>query len=1450
MVHYNFQTLSNQAFKFFCYSNHRIGFYACIKPMHHLSPQHARGKEPEITIFNRFKLVACTMNFQKAILLSAVLLVILLSSPAQQKDIKFTSLTTEDGLSSNTVNAILKDRYGMIWFATEDGLDRFDGTRFTVYRHRPDDPASVQANEILSLHEDKQGNLWVGTSGGSLSLYDRSADAFINFPSSGKSSTFPNNVIRSICSDHTGKIWVAHFDGVNILDPRTGQVTSIPLAGSPPGIPFKAICIRLFEDSFQNMWIGTAEGLYRYSFQHKSLELFAHAAQDAASISGNNINAIAQDRYGNLWVGTDKGLSMLPPGSSRFINYTRKENDPTSLGSNFINSIAADGDTLWIGTSEGLNILDRKTGEMAKFEPDQRNIHSLTAWSVRCIYIDKQGIYWLGTIRGGVDKYDKNLNLFNYIRSNVFDAKGLNAPIVSCFAEYEPEKVFVGSDSKGLSIFDLKTRLFRHINIRPSQTQQTDRLSVMAMQMSSTKKLLVGTASNGLFVYDPVSGNVKQVTRGTAGTDLNSNEIYAITELRNGNIMIGTNGEGINLLNKDYKVILRYTPHPTLPGDRLLPFNGYIRDIKEDRNGNIWIATHGGGLGVLTTATQAFANLNTRNSKIPNDKITTLMEDSRGFIWAGTFGAGIACINESNMHIELLSEKEGLQNSSIYKIIEDQAGIIWVSTNEGISSINIKTNKINNFNYHNGLQHNNFVRGAGIRLPNGELLFGGLDGFNYFHPSNLIKNTNIPPVVFTGLRVSNQYVKASGAGPITAHISVARQINLDYKQNFALDFVGLSYTSAEQNRYAYKLEGFDKDWIYVGNTTSAAYTNLDPGDYVFRVRAANNDGVWNNVGSSVKVHVQPPIWRTTWAYIIYVLLLLGILAYIRHKGIRKIHRKFAAEQKRNYEEQEKREAERIHELDSQKIKFLTNLSHEFRTPISLILGPVDSLIEKENNIQSFRQLDMIKRNGRRLLNLVNQLLDFRKMEEHELKLQLAEGELVGFVKEVGDSFKDLAERKKMDFVYTSQLDKLNVFFDHDKLERVLFNVLSNAFKFTRPGGKIILEIKNTENTDGLNTDELKRWVSIRISDTGIGIPEEKKEKIFDLFYQDDTDASILNQGSGIGLTITKEFVKMQGGTIRIESEAGVGTAFNIVLPFAVCPSTMAANTCTAEIVADETVTGEYQHAGGNGDAGMVQNETCSILLVEDNDDFRFYLKDQLQFQHKVLEATNGIEGWKKALAHHPQLIVSDISMPEMNGTDLCRKIKADKRTSHIPVILLTALTGDQAQLEGLRTGANDYITKPFHVGVLNEKIKNLLVLNNTLKNTYSKQFKTAAPQVEIHSADEALIQSIAAYLEENLSNSQLSVNELSKHVGMSRSSLYAKLLELTGQTPVEYIRSVKLEKAAVLLEKSDMNISQIAYSVGFATPNYFAKSFKSKFNVLPSEYASRMRKERKKDDSL
>ncbi|TWI80142.1 signal transduction histidine kinase [Lacibacter cauensis] len=1361
------------------------------------------------------------------------------SIAAAQEDINFTTLTTKEGLSSNNINAILKDRFGFMWFATDDGLDRFDGANFKVYRNNPTDSTSLQANEVLSLHEDKDGNLWVGTSGGSLSLYNRKQDAFVNFPHRPAEGAIRNNVVMSICSDFQGKLWIGHFDGINIMDKKTHRISDFKPGN---GSRFTKTCNALFEDSKQRMWIGTPDGLFLYDKHTNSLVPFRHNLLDAASLSSNHVLTITEDKDGNLWVGTTNGLNMLLSNGKGFTRFIHNEGNKQTLNSNYIYSIAVDDfNKLWIGSSKGLNILDAKTKTITGYSFDPRNTNGLSSNNIHTVYLAKEGICWLGTFLGGICKYDKNLNLFNLIQSNPFDNQGLNAPIVTSFAEAKDGRVFVGTDNGGLSLFDPKTRLFRQINIR-SKRPESKHLAIITLTMTSNDELFIGTFDDGLFIYNQASGKYEQLLPGTKTSDIASNQIYAIREDRKGNKWIGTNGNGIFVMNNANEQVFRLTPHPTLPTDINLPVNAYIRDIVEVRNGNIWIATHGGGIAVYNPVSKKFSIYTTQNSKLPNDKVLTLLEDKNRNIWAGTFGGGLALFKQQNGQFVSLSEKDGLTNNNVYKIIEDQNGLLWISTNKGLSSFDTKARIINNYNYHNGIQHNTFILGSGLRLKNGDLFFGGHEGFNYFNPANLKKNTAIPPVIITDLKISNRSVVPSENGPIKENITTATEITLDYKQNFALSFVGLNFTAPEQNQYEYKLEGFDKDWINIGNASTVSYTNISPGKYIFRVRASNNNGVWNTKGTSIKIYVRPPFWQTIYAYFFYTLLIVGALIYFRHRSVEKIRRKFLLEQESFRAEQERKEAERIHELDQLKLKFLTNLSHEFRTPISLILGPVDSLIEQEKNNTFRLQLNMIKRNGKRLLNLVNQLLDFRKMEEQELKLQPKEGELISFLKEVYDSFLDLSERKKIDFSFTSNTEQFHTVFDHDKTERILFNLLSNAFKFTLEGGSIRFEIEK----EIYNQETNSTLISMKVQDTGIGIPHDKQEVIFERFFQNNTAASILNQGSGIGLSITKEFIRMHGGTITVESEPGKGSTFVIQIPYTELPASQKTEK-PGEIL---TFTTEEDVNKTDEDITINTNTQDAatmptVLLVEDNDDFRFYLKENLRLNYKVIEATNGMEGWQKALAVHPSLIVSDISMPHMDGIELCKKIKADKRTSHIPVILLTALTEEKSQIKGLKTGASDYITKPFNFEVLHAKIKNLLLLNDTLKNTYLKRVEVLPQKAEVESSAEKLIQTIVLYIENNLTDTQLSVENLSKHVGMSRSTLYSKLLELTGQTPVEFIRSVKLDKAAHLLETSELTIAEIAYSVGFSTPNYFAKSFKAKFNMLPSEYIAKMRNKKR-----
>ncbi|HJT73294.1 MAG TPA: two-component regulator propeller domain-containing protein [Chitinophaga sp.] len=1354
---------------------------------------------------------------------SAVLLCIYFAcstfhATAQTDSINFTSLTSKNGLSSNTVNAILKDRYGWMWFGTEDGLNRFDGSRFTVYRHKENEPNSLPVNDITCLHEDKAGNLWVGTNGGSLNLYDRKNDAFINVNIYEGGYVLKGSTIRTICSDDAGRLWIGCYKGLYIIDPATGKLCRLPAAMRKDSLSFTRQVNYLYRDSQHTFWIGTANGLFRYD---KYIRLYRHSDADSNSLICDNIKTISEDGNGNIWIGTSKGLSMLRRDGNNFRNFRHRDDDPGSINCNQVFAIAADANRgkLWIGTEEGLCILDPVTGLITRIAPDKRRSYGLTGKSLRSIYIDPQGIYWLGLYQGGISKYDKNLALFQLRQSNVFDVNGLNSSVVTSFAESNDNRVFIGTDGGGLNVFNRKSGLFSHMPLF-SGGQKISSLTILSMEMDRNNQLWIGSYGMGLFRLNPATGSCRRFQQGSGTATLNNNDIFCIKEAREGDIWIGTNGGGVNVYNSRNDRFHTYNSGPGSTSNTSIPLNGYIRGIEEDENGDMWIGSYGTGIVRVNPKTGTSRLYNKLNSDLPANVVLCLLRDSHNNIWVGTAGGGLSLLNKQTGRFLSYSEKDGLSNAVVYKILEDNNGILWTSTNTGISSFDVKTRRFTNYSHFNGVQNNNFVLGSGIRLRDGEIYFGGLDGFNFFNPRLLPRNKSIPAVVLTELRVANQPVIPSSDGPIQEQVSIANRINLNYKQSFSLSFTALDYTSAQQNTFAYKLEGFDKDWNYVGASKTASYTNLDPGDYTFRVKVKNSDGVWNTKGASIAVHIRPPLWRTVYAYMFYVVLAIGIFLFYRHKTLQKLKRKFAAEQEQRRIEQQQKEAAIARQMDEMKIRFLTNLSHEFRTPISLIMGPVDNLLLRKHDEVTSGQLQMVRRNARRLLNLVNQLLDFRKMEENELAIHASEDEAIGFIKEVFDSFKDLSERKKISYSFSASVERLFIHFDHDKLERILFNLLSNAFKFTPAEGSVKIALSTAEHS----TDEKKIWLNICVSDTGIGIPESKKEKIFERFFQINS-ASVLNQGSGIGLSITQEFVKMQGGTIGVESKQGTGTTFKVSLPFHLAEIPVPEISYPAE---QETIT--------------EPSDKPVILLVEDDDEFRAYLKDNLRRFFKVIEAGNGKEGWQKALAHHPLIVISDITMPVMDGIQLSNKIKADKRTNHIPVILLTALTGEKEQLKGLATGANDYVTKPFNFEILYSRIRNLLLLNHSLKATYSRQIQVHVPEKDIESPDALLMKDIRSYIEGHLIDSQLSVDQLSRHVGMSRSSLYSKMLELTGQSPIEYIRSVKLEKAAVLLEKSGLNMAQVAYETGFATPNYFAKSFKAKFNMLPSQYASSKRK--------
>jgi signal transduction histidine kinase/DNA-binding response OmpR family regulator len=938
-------------------------------------------------------------------------------------------------------------------------------------------------------------------------------------------------------------------------------------------------------------------------------------------------------------------------------------------------------------------------------------------------------------------------------------------------------------------------------------------------------KLWIGTFFGGLNCFD---GNkfTRYQHRADDPSSLSDESVWEIFEDSKHQLWIGTLSGGVNLFNRKTKTFTRYS-HPQ---EKAL-VSTYTSTIMEDRQGNLWFGTSL-GIDVLMKDSGNIVHFESEKNNLTSlvSNVTLgILEDSKKRMWIGTAGGLSVWQKETNRFINF-TEKDGLPHNTIMAMEEDAEGRLWLSTSNGLACATPVTAgdsiqlRFTNYSEADGLQGQRFNEDASIRLSTGELVFGGDNGFNIFKPENIGHGRNIPRLVFTDFQLFNQSIHPGSNGDnhftLSSSITTNPSIVLAASDNvFSIEFAAIDFTQPSKTKYKYKLEGFNDDWLPAdANNRRVTFTNLDAGNYIFRVIATNHDGTWNEEGISLSIKVLPPFWKSAKAFFIYMLVLFLAL-YVTRKLIQHGERmKFAIKQQQE-------EATRSRELDMMKTKFFTNVSHEFRTPLSLIVSPLEKLSDQVKDTDQRKNIDLIQRNTKRLLNLVNQLLDFRKMEVHDIRFHPSGGDIIQFVRETVYSFLDLSEKKNIKLTFESNTSSLEAIFDHDKVEKILFNLLSNAFKFTMGNGAISVIVDVKELSEN-NT------IEITVKDSGIGIPPEKHELIFERFFQNELPTSLVNQGSGIGLAITKEFVRIHGGTIRVESEPGKGSSFIVELPLKKLVNAV-----------HETVSEPMNSAADiQKENDAIAGDKPLILLVEDNEDFRFYLKDNLKVYYSVIEAETGEEGWKKTISQYPDLIVTDVMMPDMNGTELCKKIKSDQRVSHIPVILLTARSGEEQRLEGFEVGADDYIPKPFSFPILESRIRNLISLRKGLHKLLAKKNGIKASEIQITSLDEQFIARVVEAIEKNIANSELTVLDLSRELGVSRAQFFRKVQELTGKAPLELIRSIRLQHAAQLLEKSQLSVSEVAYRVGFNNPKYFARHFKDQYHVLPSAYANGKRR--------
>lgn len=1068
-------------------------------------------------------------------LILAFLLILL--SPSinygQNNNYKFKYLTVDDGLSHRTVYNIIRDSKGFLWVATRGGLNRYDGAQFKVFRHQPENKSSLSCNIVRIIHEDSRGNIWLGTEDKGVDLYLRNKDKFYNYPLKAKSESNDNLRVKSIYEDSRGEIWVANNAGLFRFDTKADGF--ILIRNKNTANRRVSYISSIHEDKNGYLWFGTRHGLEKYDLVNNSFSSY----NDTFKYENRNsrICCIVEDTINNgLWLGTSNhGLKYFDLETKQYPDKKRLYKENNRLSSNNVSAMHfLDSNTLIIcNTEQGVDIINLLNDSLS-YSSEENNIGSISENTVSSVYEDYQNILWFGTWGNGICYLNKNQKAIRHYKKE-FDNSGLNHNKVYPLLEDTNGNIWIGTIN-GLDYFDRSANKFYH-NKKVQLDKEINGVTIRSGLIDSENNLWIGTHTGKVYLFDP-NGNRMDFSNNRNVMSLGNVHIFNIYEDSHKNIWIGTWGNGLHLYNKQMGVFKKQANT-----------GRFIRTIFEDSEKNLWLGTTQG----LQLADSSKSNYTTFRStegdsnSLSNSAVTDIFEDKNGGLWIGT-EYGLNHFNSSTKSFTRFNSTDGLPNNRIFGILEDDNNYLWISTSKGISKIGIgyedgkngtEKGKVfisncTNYTSDDGLQSNQFNYSSRLKTKDGEMFFGGIKGLNSFYPEKIINNKFVAPVVIDDFKLFNNSVNTGDADSILHKaISETEEIVLRHDQSFfALEYAALNFESPTKNQYAHKLEGLDKDWIYTGNNRIASYTGIKPGNYIFRVKASNNDGVWNEEGTSIKITIKPPFWETTPAYIAYIIALLSIVLYFRHQ--------FLARQKLKIQnELERINAKKNQEISSIKLQFFTNVSHELRTPLTLILGPLEKLIAEKPIIDSENRLplyNLMQRNAQRLLRLVNQLLDFRKLEAGELRLKVSYTDIVAFIRNVANFFNFQAENRNIVFTINTEAEEKQAGVDPDKLEKIIFNLLSNAFKYTPDGGKIEINIRFDKD------------IVISISDNGIGIGKENLQNIFKRFYQVPKTQTIDKEGTGIGLALTKEMVELHKGQISVESEADKGTCFTIRIP--------------------------------------------------------------------------------------------------------------------------------------------------------------------------------------------------------------------------------------------------------------------------------------------------------------
>lgn len=1330
-----------------------------------------------------------------------------------------------EAISNSFVRCFFKDSRGFMWFGMADGLIRYDGTNAYRYEHNPHDRASLCHNSINAIVEDERQKLWIGTASG-LCIYDPEKDCFVNVDSLKQNKNHLNNsFITALSFDLKRRLWIGtHGGGVNIYDPETHVFTyrhdpAVGKASSPRNYINSMLRVN------DQTWCATKGGLILFNTIKTAAAPLTFAGE---GLPTRQFTQLVPDKAGNIWTTSVNGeIFKLVPANGYF-TVNQVFSGLHRFGASWNNIVALNIDrkgNLWIGGEHtGLNYLNTTSGELTQYLAEESNPTVLPTNSIRSVYVDDTGLTWIGTFDRGAYAIDNQAGKFNHVQYGAYKPTDLAGKRIRSFAEDHQGNVWLAIEGVGLARIDGKTRAFQKCS---DINKQLTNKYVTALICDRNGNLWIGTGGHGIYKLNLTTHQL--TSYGLQSGGFGDNKTSCLYEDKSGMIWAGSAGSGLFYFDELAKRFVVLSEQ--MKSNYITP-TSYVSSILEDSDGILWVGTMYGLYALRRDHDHAyiyqwFIQTDSAGS-LSSSAVQALYEDHEKNLWIGTTDNGLNVKAPGENVFKRYGKPEGLVSNTIRAILADASGNLWVSANMGLSKFDQHTKRFINYSRKDGLSSNDFYPGACLRSSTGQLFFGNNNGFNAFYPDSIRNTGGKPRVYLADIKINNQAVGIGVPGsPLTKHISLTSELELSYQQrSFIIDFAAIQFGPSPRQSYAYKLEGFDKDWHYTGSNHAATYTNLDPGQYIFLAKASQGDGTWNEPPTRLEINIRQAPWKTAWAVCIYVTLIVALIFFAVKIRIDRVSMK-------NQLALERLAREREHELSESKTQFFTNISHEFRTPLSLILMPLESLISSHQVSTSVKErVSTAYKNANKMMRLVNELMDFNKIESGTLKLHPRHGELIAFITEVASLFSDVADKRNITFSVRTELTLLKGWFDRDKLERMLVNILSNAFKFTPDGGQITVII-NAKFTR-LETTAVQ-CLELIVVDNGIGMSTEELPRIFDKFYQAQSASKITNPGTGIGLSLTKALVELHHGTIAAESSPDKETRFIITLPIDSTVYGIGANDEMPQDVVfscEEPLTNSRHFA----DTEIGNKDQCEILLVEDNEELREYIAAELGQEFKVWQARNGQEGACMAIDKTPDLIVSDILMSQKSGIELCKEMKSNIRTSHIPFILLTARATVEDQITGIESGADVYITKPFSVRFLLTHVRNLIESRQKLYSHFSQDVYLMPSKVASNEIDQAFLQRAVDYIVDHIQDAQLGVDSIAELFNLSRVQVYRKIKALTGKTAVEFIRTVRLKQALKLMETKQHTLSEVAYMTGFNSASYFTRSFKEEYGKAPSEY--------------